>query len=137
LRLNVDVEGTVDPFAARLNSVWTFAPKSLGRFLDTRLSFSPSELGGEGDDFPNIILAGRAADAEEAEVKFDVELPAMDGDAEAEADSDGDNAVVLIPGLKRGVPGVDLVLVSPAELDLLGPIPFENLLLRLGRQCQS
>jgi hypothetical protein len=134
LRFNVDVEGTVDPFAA---SVWTLAPKSLGRFLDTRFSFSLSELGRKGDDFPNIILAGRAADAEEAEVKVDVELPAIDGDAKAEADNEGVEAVVLVPGLKRGVPGVDLVLVSPAELDLLGPIPFENLLLQLGRQCQS
>jgi len=122
----VGVEGAVDPFAVGLSSVWTLAPKSLGRFLNTRLSLSLSELGGKGDDFPNIILAGRVTDAEEAEVKVDVELPAVDGDAEAEADSDGDDAVVLVPGLKRVVPGLDLVLISPAELDLLGPIPIAN-----------
>ena len=92
----------------------------------TPVSPSLSELGGEGEDFPIIILAGRAADAEEAEVKVDVELPAVDRDAEAEADNDGDDAVVLVPGIKRGVPGLDLVLISPAELDLLGPIPIVN-----------
>ena len=85
----VGVEGAFDPFAARLRSVWTFAPKSLGRFLNTRLSFSLSERGGKRDNFPNIMLAGRTADAEEAEVKVDVELPAIDGDAEAEADNEG------------------------------------------------
>jgi hypothetical protein len=115
----VGVEGAVDVFAARLNSVWTFAPKSLGRFFNTRLSLSLSEPGGKGDDFPNIIHAERAADAEEAEVKVDVELPAVGVDVDAEADNEGDDAVVLVPGLKRGVPGVDL------------------LLLRLRRQCQS
>ena len=122
----VGVEGAVNPFAARLSSVWTFVPKSLGRFLNTRLSLSLSELGGKGDDFPNIILAERATDADEAEVKVDVELPAVDGDADADADNEGDDTVVLVPGLKRGVPGLDLVLISPAELDLLGPIPIAN-----------
>ena len=68
-------------------------------------SISPS-LAGKGTIF-NIMVAGRAADAEEAGVKVEVELPAVDGDAEAEADNDGDDAVVPVPGLKRGVPGLD------------------------------
>ena len=92
----------------------------------TPASPSLSERGGKRDDFPNIILAGRTADAEEAEVKVDVELPAVDGDAEAEADSEGDDAVVLVPGFKRGVLGLDLALISPAKLDPLGPIPIAN-----------
>ena len=96
----VGVEGAINSFAVRHNLVWTFAPKSLSRFLNTRLSLS--ELGGKGDDFPNIILAGCAADAEDAEIKVDVELPAVDGDAEAKADNEGDDAVVLVLGLNRG-----------------------------------
>jgi hypothetical protein len=133
----VGVEGAVDPFVTRLNSVLIFAPKSLGRFLNTRLSLSLSEPGGKGDDFPNIIHAGRAADAEETEVKVDVKLPAVDGDADADADNDGDDAVVLIPGLKRGVPGLDLVpqnLISSAPFPLQTQTHHHRLLLRLGRQ---
>jgi hypothetical protein len=98
---------------------------------------SLSEPGGKGDDFPNIIHAGRAADAEETEVKVDVELPAVDGDGDADADNDGDDAVVLIPGLKRGVPGLDLVpqnLISSAPFPLQTQTHHHHLLLRLGRQ---
>ena len=120
----VGVGGAVDPFGFEGISIGAFVPKSLGRFLKTLLSLSLSELGGKGYDFPNIILAGRAPDESkpaEAEAKVDVELPAVD--AEAEADDD-DDAVVLVPGFNRGAPGLDLVLISPAELDLLGPIPI-------------
>jgi hypothetical protein len=115
VRAVVGVEGAVGPFVARFSSVLIFAPKSLGRFLNTRLSLSLSEPGGKGDDFPNIILAGRATDTEDAEVNVNVELPAVDGDADAEVDNDGDDAAVLVPGFKQGVPGLDLVLISPAE----------------------
>lgn len=123
------VGAAVDPFVVAATSFEIFIPKSLGRFLNTRLSLSLSELGGKGYDFANSILAGRATDADEpepadAEVKVDVELPAVDEEAETEADNDVDDAVVLVPGFKRGEVGLDLVLISPAELDLLGVIPI-------------
>ena len=126
LPVAVGVGGAVDHFVVKGISFGVFAPKSLGRFLNTRLSLSLSELGGKGDDFPKSILVGRVTDADEAEVKVDVELPAVDGDAEAEADNDDDDAVLVVPGFKRGAPGLDLVLISPAELDLLGLIPIAN-----------
>ena len=122
LPVAVGVGGAVDHFVVKGISFGVFAPKSLGRFLNTRLSLSLSELGGKGDDFPKSILVGRVTDADEAEVKVDVELPAVDADN----DNNGDDAVLVLR-LKRGVPGLDVVLISPAELDLLGPIPIANI----------
>jgi len=52
----VGVEGAVDPFTARFNSVWAFAPKSLGRFLNT-VSPSPS-LAGKGAISPTLYSQG-------------------------------------------------------------------------------
>ena len=92
-------------------------------------SISPS-LAGKWTISPNVMVAGCTADAEEAGVKVDVELPAVDGDAEAEADNDGDDAVVLVPGLKRGVPGLDieirwnLISSAPFSLQIHPPPPL-------------